>query len=45
MAVLVTGGAVMLGLHVARAPAEQGRNVVSCSPCGAPPCPEAVLGP
>ncbi len=44
MAVMVTGGAGMLGLHVARALAEQGHNVVSYSPSGAPPCPEAVLG-
>jgi UDP-glucose 4-epimerase len=44
MAVMVTGGAGMLGLHVARALAEQGQSVVAYSTSGAPPRAELVLG-
>lgn len=44
MATMVTGGAGMLGLHVARALAEQGQSVVAYSTSGAPPRAELVLG-
>ena len=44
MATLVTGGSGVVGLHVARCLAEQGEGVVACSPSGAPPHAELVLG-
>lgn len=37
MAVMVTGRAGMLGLHIARALGEQGQKVVVYSTSGAPP--------
>jgi nucleoside-diphosphate-sugar epimerase len=44
MAVMVTGGAGMLGLHVARELAEDGRPVIAYPTSGAPPRAEFVLG-
>ncbi len=44
MAVMVTGGSGVLGLHVARALGEQGQDVLAYSTSGAPPNAEVVLG-
>lgn len=44
MAIMVTGGAGMLGLHVARALGERGEGVLAYSTSGAPPHAELVLG-
>lgn len=44
MAVMVTGGSGILGLHVARALAGRGEEVVAYSTTGTPPSAEVVLG-
>ena len=44
MAVLVTGGSGVLGLHVARCLADSGETAVAYSTSGAPPHAELVLG-
>lgn len=44
MAVMVTGGSGVLGLHVARALGGRGEEVVAYSTSGAPPSAELVLG-
>ena len=44
MAVLVTGGSGVIGLHVARELAGEGQDVVAYSTSGAPPHAELVLG-